>query len=203
MQARADRAGTPALLSADRLASLSDTMFGVAMTLVATTLVPAIQAHRGSVLDMLPAMQGELITVVLSFAISGRYWISQQHRLAMTAEVTPRQTLLHLVFLFLVILVPITTSLPGLGGAGAVRDSVLIYGGHLALIALLNLLLWVEVHRNAAAHQQVLRSGLAFVVFVVALPVGDVWPDLTLYIWLTALAAPALSRVLARRWGAA
>ncbi len=116
MDAKTGQAGVSTFLSSGRLASLSDTMFGVAMTLVATTLLPSIQAHKGSVLDMFPAMNGELFTVVLSFAISARYWVSQQQRLAMTGFVTPHQTRLHLVFLFLIVLVPISTSLPGLTG---------------------------------------------------------------------------------------
>ena len=52
MDAKANQAGVSVFLSSDRLASLSDTVFGVAMTLVVTTLLPSIQAHQGSVLTM-------------------------------------------------------------------------------------------------------------------------------------------------------
>lgn len=130
MNAKAGQVGGSIFLSSDRLASLSDTMFGVAMTLVATTLLPSVEAHRGSLLAMWRDMHGMLVSVVLSFAIAARYWVSQHQRLAMTASVTPFQTLLHLVFLFLIVLIPITTSLPGLTGAGAIRASVMLYGSH-------------------------------------------------------------------------
>jgi uncharacterized membrane protein len=199
MDAKTGQAGVSTFLSSGRLASLSDTMFGVAMTLVATTLLPSIQAHKGSVLDMFPAMNGELFTVVLSFAISARYWVSQQQRLAMTGFVTPHQTRLHLVFLFLIVLVPISTSLPGLTGPGAIWGSVMIYGAHLTLIALVNLLLWVGVHRAVAAHHHVMRSSLALALFVAALAVGAMWPGLALYLWIAVLATPPLGRYLARR----
>ena len=198
MDARSDRPDASGFLSSNRLASLSDTMFGVAMTLVATTLLPFVETHRGPALDMLRDANGEFSSVVLSFAISAIYWVSQQQRLAMTVSITPRQTFLNLVFLFLIVLVPISTSLPNLTGSGAVRDSVMIYGAHLALIAIVNLLLWIEVHRSAAAHRQIARSGLALTMFVAALAVGTMRPDLALYLWIAAPMAPLLARHLVR-----
>jgi hypothetical protein len=67
------------------------------------------------------------------------------------------------------------------------------------LIALVNLLLWTEVHRLVAAHLQVIRSALALAVFVIALAVGMVRPDFALYFWIAVFAAPQLSRPIARR----
>ena len=199
MEAKAGQSDVSTFLSSDRLANLSDTIFGVAMTLAATTLLPSVEAHKVSVLDMLRDMNGDLITVVLSFAISARYWVSQQQRLAMSASVTPRQTWLHLVFLFLIVLVPISTSLPKLAGSGALRGSVMIYGVHLVLIALVNLLLWIEVHRSVVAHQPIVRSFLALLFFLAALAVGALRPDLALYFWIAALLAALLARPPVRR----
>jgi uncharacterized membrane protein len=51
----------------------------------------------------------------------------------------------HFVFLFLIVLLPISTAL---SGRGATVPVVLIYGAHLVLLAFVNLLLWVEVHRK-------------------------------------------------------
>ena len=92
------------------------------------------------------------------------------------------------------------TSLGGLAGSGAIRDSVMIYGAHLTLIALVNLLLWIEVRRGAVAHLQIVRSSLALALFVVALAVGAMRPDLALYLWIAVLATPLLGRPLARRF---
>ncbi len=111
MDSKADKAAASGYLSADRLASLNDTMFGVAMTLVVTTLPPPIQAYKRSAIDLFSRMDGELGTGVLSFVISVRRWVSQQQRLAMTSVVTPLQLRQHLMFLFLIVLVPISTSL--------------------------------------------------------------------------------------------
>jgi uncharacterized membrane protein len=199
MDARSGQAHGSVLLSSDRLASLSDTMFGVAMTVLATTLLPSIQANKGSVLDMLAAMNGELVAVVLSFAISARYWVSQQQRLAMTKSVTSRETWLHLTFLFLIVLVPISTSLPGLVGPRVVRDSVLLYAIHLSTIALVNLLLWLEVHRVAVAHIHVVRSVMSLALVLIAVAVGAFWPQGAVYLWLAVLAAPMAGGYVTRR----
>jgi uncharacterized membrane protein len=196
MDSKAHQPAAAVFLSSDRLASLSDTMFGVAMTLVATTLLPSIQAHTGSILALLPAIRGELFTVVLSFMISARYWVSQQQRLAMTDVVTPFQTALHLLFLFLIVLVPISTSLDGLTGSGARRDSVIIYGTHLTLLALVNVLLWIKIHRAASARLQMTQSSLALGLLMVALVVGAIRPRLAVYAWFTVLATPQLARFL-------
>jgi uncharacterized membrane protein len=203
LNAKADRHGPQPFLSSDRLASLSDTMFGVAMTLVATSLLPSVQNHKGSPIVMLRDMTPELSVVVFSFIIAARYWISQQQRLAMTASITPKQTLLHLIFLFLIVLIPISMSIPGIVGIPGIveakQEAVVIYGAHLMLIALANLLLWIEVHRSVAAHLQIVRSSLALAVFVAALAVGAVWPYLALYLWLSVFATQRLGPFLARR----
>jgi uncharacterized membrane protein len=199
MDANATHADGSTPLSVDRLASLSDTMFGVAMTLVVTTLLPSIQAHKASALSTLSEMSGELVTVVLSFAISARYWITHHQRLAMTRSPSGREVWLNLVFLFLIVLIPISTSLPGLVGPSTESDSVVIYGAHLALMALVNLLLWVEIHRRAAAHEQIVRSAIAFALFALAAPIGALWPRVAVYLWLAVLIAPRGSRFIARK----
>lgn len=195
-----DQAGVPIFLTSDRLASLSDTMFGVAMTLVATTLLPSFRAHHGSVLTMLRDVNGQLAAVVLSFVISARYWVLQQQRLAMTRLVTPRQTWFNLLFLFLIVLVPISTSLDGLTGADATKGAVLLYGSHLTLLAVVNLWLWIEAPRIAAVHGHLVRSSVALTICLVALAVGFAHPDFAVYVWLTIPAASSLSHPIARRF---
>jgi uncharacterized membrane protein len=126
-------------------------MFGVAMTLLSTTLIPRV-ALSGSAFTILRDISGALFVVGLSFTISGSYWIMQQRQLEMSPSLTPRQTLLHFVFLFLIVLLPISTAV--LGRRGATQPVTLRYGAHLALISLLSLLLWLLVARPASS-----RSG--------------------------------------------
>lgn len=196
MTTGAERADHSAFLASDRLASLSDTIFGVAMALLATTLLPSVLTLKGSALDTLWAMRGEFGAVMLGFAISGSYWVVQQRRLAMTHSVSPIQTLLHFIFLFLFVLLPISTGIWGRGGE--TRAAVIVYGVHLMLIALVNLLLWIDVHRSVAAHAQVLRSAVALALFVLALAVGAMWPDIAPYLWALVFATSFIGRNLAR-----
>jgi len=96
--------------------------------------------------------------------------------------------------------VPISTSLPNLAGSGANEGSVMVYGGHLALLALVNLLLWIEVHRGVAAHVQIVQSALSVALFVASLAVGALRPDLAFYIWFAVLIVPPIARALTPRF---
>jgi uncharacterized membrane protein len=125
--------------------------------------------------------------------------VFQQQRLAMARTVTAAQIRLHLAFLFLIVLVPVSTSLDGLTGSGARLSSVMIYGAHLFLIALVNTLLWHNVHRTVGAHRQIVRSCLSTGLLVAALAVGALRPDLALYLWVAVLAIPLPARYLTRR----
>jgi uncharacterized membrane protein len=198
MTAKADWIGNSAFLSSSRVSNLSDTIFGVAMTLQASTLLPPILTLKGSVLDILHDMQGQFIAVALGFAISGSYWVVQQHRLAMTPTVTPVQTLLHFLFLFLFVLLPVSTGISG--QFGETRPVVVIYGTHLMLIALVNLLLWIDVHRTAAAHAQIVRSSVALALFVMALALGAVKPVIATFLWFAVFATSFIGPSLARRF---
>jgi uncharacterized membrane protein len=196
MRAVTSQQSDSAFLSSNRLASLSDTVFGVAMTLLATTLVPSVQTLTGSALDMLRAMSAQFSAVVLSFAIAGAYWMSQQRRLAMTRSITGPQTRLHLLYLFSIVLLPISTSL--FGRNDATQAVITIYGAHLVLIGLMNLLLWVEVHRHSVAHAWIVGSSLVLVLFITGLIVGQVRPVVAEYFWFAAFAEPLLRRPLVR-----
>jgi uncharacterized membrane protein len=198
MRTAVDQVGKSAFLSSDRMISLSDTIFGVAMTLQASTLLPSIQTLKGSVADVIQDMRGQFIAVALGFAISGSYWIVQQRRLAMVRTVTPLQTLLHFLFLFLFVLLPFSTGI--WGQYGATRPVVVIYGSHLLLIALVNLLLWIDMHRSVAAHGQIVRSSLAVALFVLALLLGAMRPVFAPYLWLAVFGTSFIGPDLARRF---
>jgi uncharacterized membrane protein len=189
--------GKSAFLSADRMIGLSDIIFGVAMTLQASVLLPSILTLKGTTLDMMREMQGQVLAVTLGFAISGSYWVVQQRRLAMTKEVMPIQTLLHFLFLFLFVLLPVSTGIWAQNGE--TRPVVVIYGTHLMLIALVNMLLWFSVHRTSAAHIQIVRSSLALALFIAALGLGTVKPMIAPYLWLAVFATSLIGPNVGRR----
>jgi uncharacterized membrane protein len=123
--------------------------------------------------------------------------VVQQQRLAMIDSVTPWQALLNFIFLFLIVLLPISTGL--WGHSGTTPAVVVIYGTHLALIASLNLLLWINVHRSVAAHAQIVRSSLALTLFLMALAIGATQPYIAPYLWFAVFAISLLSRNFTRR----
>jgi uncharacterized membrane protein len=192
------RAGLPPL-SSERLASLSDTMFGVAMTLLATTLVPLTQQLSGSALEMMQTLREPLMAVVLSFAVSAVYWLSQQRRLSMTNLLTPMETRLHLVFLFLIVLLPISTGLFVRTGSSA--TSVAIFGAHLVLISAANLALWIGVHRQVEALAAIVPAAFALTLLTGAFGVGLVRPEAAQYLWYSAFAIPLVTRLVYRPTG--
>ena len=183
-------------LQSDRLASLSDSMFGVAMTLLATTLIPRVQTLHGSAGDILSGLADQLGGVVLSFAIAANYWVSQQRRLAMMTHVSVHETMLHLLFLFLIILLPLTTTLSNhrpLSSGVAV-----IFAVHGSLIALLNFGLWVEAHRRRAVHGELLGSVMLVIVFGLSVGVAVFRPVQTPWLWSAGFAIPFLAPLLVR-----
>jgi hypothetical protein len=171
-------------------------MFGVAMTLLATTLVPHVEQLTGSALEMMKSLREPLGAVVLSFAVAAIYWISQQRRLSMTELLTPWQMTLNLVFLFLIVMLPISTGL--FAHSGSTAASVVIFGSHLTLISATNLALWIGVHRRVEAWPAVVPASLALAVLGGGLAMGLVHPGLAQYLWYAALAAQPLTRLAHR-----
>jgi uncharacterized membrane protein len=192
----ADLSAGATFLSSDRLVGLSDGMFGVAMTLLSTTLIVPVQKLTGSAFEMLYEIGGALFVVTLSFAICGAYWLLHQRQLAMSPSLSPRQTVLHFIFLFSIVLLPISTAL--LGGSGATQPVIMVYGMHLVLISVLNLLLWMEFRRRAIVRERIIGSMLTTAVFVGALAIGAVRPWLAPYFWYAGFAMPWLGRRLCR-----
>jgi uncharacterized membrane protein len=195
MKAEVDGDTSSSSLSAARLASLSDGMFGVAMTLLVTTLILPVQALTGTAFNALHALGSALSPVVLSFAISGIFWLAQQRQLSLTRSLTHLQTLLHFVFLFLIVLLPITTALSGRGID--TQRVVMIYGTHLALLGLTNLLLWIQV-RSAAPPGRILGSSLTLASLVAALTIGVVRPEAAQYFWYAGFVLPWVGRRIAQ-----
>jgi uncharacterized membrane protein len=141
---------------------------------------------------MIKSLREPLLAVALSFAISAIYWISQQRRLAMTTVLTPVQTLLHMIFLFLIVLLPISTALLAHGASEAA--SVAIFGAHITLIAAANLALWIGVHTRVPTWHAVVPAALALAVIGGGFLVGLFRPALAQYVWYIALLVSPVTR---------
>lgn len=100
--------------SVERLAALSDGIFGVAMTLLLLELhVPARELIRseGDLFHALFALKSQLLVYLMSFLTLGIFWVGQQTQLNHIERSERHFTWIHLAFLFCVTLMPVSTRL--------------------------------------------------------------------------------------------
>jgi uncharacterized membrane protein len=180
-----------------RLEMLSNTIFGVAMTLLAYDLPKAgsfTQAPRW--IDLLRVYAQPVIALAISFVVAGLFWFSHHRRLAVAPEGSRGVVFLNLLFLLSIIILPVTNGLYGgyrLDGVVAV-----LYGIHLTTIATLNALLWILALRGR--HDPYLMVTALFPAFVLVLATGvaSVAPSAAQFIWCLAFLSPFAGWVAAR-----
>ena len=191
-------ASRPRLFEMRRMEALSNTVFGVAMTLLAYQ-VP----KEGFVTpdpkwgDIWHSYGSHLLALLLSFIVAGMFWYSHQRRLAYAPEGSRIEAIVNLLFLLSIILLPVTTGL--LGSYMASSDVTALYGFNLTLISALNTILWVIAAAPRRDWVAAVAPAFATVVFVIGSIVGLFAPYLTRYVWPIAFLAPALA-AYAERW---
>src|SRR5438445_6630969 len=130
-----------------RLEMLSNTIFGVAMTLLAYDLPKASSFKTApGWIDLLNVYAQPVIALTISFIVAGLFWFSHHRRLAIAPEGSRGEVFLNLIFLLSIIILPVTNGLYGvyrLDGVVAV-----IYGIHLTIIVTMNSLLWLLALRG-------------------------------------------------------
>jgi uncharacterized membrane protein len=188
----------PELFEMRRLESLSNTIFGVAMTLLAYDL-PKVSGMTTapSWSDILHTYAHPVLALMLSFVIAGLFWVSHHRRLIMAPEAGRGTVFLNLLFLMSIIVLPVTNGL-----YGSYRDSsvvAVIYGAHLTVIALLNAVLWhVAVAGRNERHIRV-PSIFPVIVFMTGTAVAFFAPLWANLIWCLGFVAPLLGWLGARR----
>jgi uncharacterized membrane protein len=171
-----------------RLESLSNTIFGVAMTLLANDLPKSGQFdHLPTWHDLYQLYSGRLAGLILSFVIAGIYWFSHLRRLARQPFAGRNAVFLNLLFLLSVILLPVTNSL--IGNYGSSPAVAVLFGLNLTAIAALNSLLWLLIHREEHHRPELIGSFFPLVVFVPGTVIALFSPDLAKLIWLLAFGA--------------
>ncbi|MFT4096009.1 MAG: TMEM175 family protein [Rhodoblastus sp.] len=175
-----------------RLEQLSNTVFGVAMTLLAYDLPRA--ATFGAAPDwsmLLNAYARPLIALVLSFMIAGVFWISHHRRLARAPYATRGVVTLNIVFLMSVVALPATN---GLYGAHRATTPVsVVYFSHITLIAALNALLWFIARQGDEDRRMFLTSVIPVALGVAAVVVAFFDPALAPYPMMLAFFAPLVA----------
>jgi uncharacterized membrane protein len=180
-----------------RLEMLSNTIFGVAMTLLAYDLPKASSfTSAPGWHDVMRVYAQPVIALTISFIVAGLFWFSHHRRLAVAPEAGRGVVFLNLFFLLSIIILPVTNGLYGnyrLDGVVAV-----IYGLHLMVIATLNALLWVLALRGRYDPQLLVTALFPVFVFVLGTAIAFVAPKVAQFTWCLAFLAP-LAGWLARR----
>jgi uncharacterized membrane protein len=183
-----------------RLEMLSNTIFGVAMTLLAYDLPKASSFKQApSWIDVLNVYAQPVIALMISFIVAGLFWFSHHRRLSVAPEASRGIVFLNLFFLLAIIILPVTNGLYGsyrLDGVVAV-----IYGFQLLVIASLNAVLWVLALRGRHDPQLLVTALVPVVVFVIGTATAIVAPKAAQFIWCLAFLSPFAGWVAARRAG--
>jgi TMEM175 potassium channel family protein len=182
-----------------RLESLSNTIFGVAMTLLAYDLpkagefksLPGWTNPAGELIKSLPdwidlyhLYSGRVAGLILSFVIAGLFWLSHHRRLARYPRGSRGVVLLNLVFLLSIILLPVTN---GLYGSYRLSSAVaVLYCLHLTAIASLNAVLWWLATRDGKPHPELLGAAFPVMVFLPCTAIALFAPQYVTYFWFLA-----------------
>jgi uncharacterized membrane protein len=168
-----------------RLEMLSNTIFGVAMTLLAYDLPKAGSfASAPGWIDLVRVYAQPVIALAISFVVAGLFWFSHHRRLAVAPEASRGVVFLNLLFLLSIIILPVTNGLYGsyrLDGVVAV-----LYGIHLTVIATLNGLLWILALRGRREMALRVTTLFPILVFVIGTAFASFAPKVAQFIWCLA-----------------
>ncbi|MDA9434822.1 TMEM175 family protein [Bradyrhizobium sp. CCBAU 51627] len=174
-----------------RLESLSNTIFGVAMTLLAYDLPKAaVFASAPDWSDLAKVYSGKLAGFALSFIIAGLFWISHHRRLARQPVGSRGVVILNLLFLLSIVLLPVTN---GLYTNYTMSSAVaVLYGLHLSAIAGLNAWLWWTI--LGGWRRETLASLFPLLVFVPGTIVAAFAPEVAPFLWFIAFGGLLIRR---------
>ena len=183
-----------------RLEMLSNTIFGVAMTLLAYDL-PKASTFRSapSWMDLVHVYAQPVIALMISFIVAGMFWFSHHRRLAVAPEAGRGVVFLNLFFLLSIIILPVTN---GLYGAYRLETVMaVLYGVHLTIIATLNAVLWIFALSGRSDPRLMVTALLPVFVFLFGTAVAFISPKASQFIWGLAFLAPFAGWFAGRRAG--
>jgi TMEM175 potassium channel family protein len=134
--------------SVERLAALSDGIFGVAMTLLLLELhVPGKELihSEGDLRSALARLAPQLLVYLMSFLTLGIFWVGQQTQLNHLAHSERHFTWIQLAFLFVVTIMPFSTRL--LTEFIDYRTALLAYWANIFLLGAMLYLSWSRATR--------------------------------------------------------
>ena len=180
-----------------RLEMLSNTIFGVAMTLLAYDLPKASSFKQAPTwMGLVHVYAQPVIALAISFVVAGLFWFSHHRRLAVAPEAGRGVVFLNLFFLLSIIMLPVTNGL--YGSYRLDRVVAVIYGLHLTVIAVVNGLLWILALRGRYNPHLLVTAQFPVIVFMLGTGVASVAPEAAQFIWSLAFLSPFAGWVAGR-----
>lgn len=175
----------------NRVVALTDGIYAIAMTLLVLTIgIPRVDPD--GLVDELKAIDGDILTFIISVAILAYYWVSNHRFVRHLAAMDPVYTGLNVVYLAIVAFLPLPTAL--LDRYSSEPVTIIVYLVTLLLLSLMGvaLLAWAHHRRlfDAEPSPRAVRYGLLIVllpaiVFALAIPIGlHTSPTYALAIWV-------------------
>jgi uncharacterized membrane protein len=134
--------------SAERLAALSDGIFGVGMTLLVLDLRPPVMEAVRSEHDLMTALVAILpqaVMYLMSFLTLGIFWVGQQTQINQLRRADRGLSWLHFVFLAVITIIPFSTRV--LAEFFTFRVAFLLYWSNIALAGASLYACWTKAER--------------------------------------------------------
>lgn len=181
-----------------RFEALSNTIFGVAMTLLAYD-VPRRQltTDMPDWATLWSTYEAPLLALLLGFIIAGLFWYSHQRRLVYAPDGSRLAVVGNLIFLLSIVTLPLSTGL--YGRYPNAPDIIALFAIHLAAISTLNLILWLMAAVPQHDWEALGAPVFTTIVFAVGIAVAFIDPSWVKYVWLVAFGSSAFASYLERR----
>jgi len=177
-----------------RALAFSDGVFGVAITLLITTIdVPHVTGPdlESKLVDALRALDDSVLSYFISFAVIGLMWMHHHRLFSRIRRLDTAALWLNLLSLAFIVLMPFTTEL--MGDYGDEPISIALYALNIALAVVSYTLLWwycaardmLGEHLTQAQIRYELVTRLFVAVgFLVSIPIAYASPRLAQWSWL-------------------
>ena len=187
------------LLPVNRIESLTDGVFAIAMTLLVLELsIPVIAGSpvNTELSSKLFELWPKLLVYMLSFVILGMMWVHHRLMFHYIERSDGKLAWMNIIFLMFVALVPFAASL--LGEYSNSQIAVLVYGIVALLIIIMSLVVWIYITRIDELADRVIETEIAIrrkilylvgcFFFILAIGISFISPTISLCIYgLTAL----------------
>jgi uncharacterized membrane protein len=181
-------------LEFERVLTVSDAVFAIALTLLIVTVAIPTVGNRSSASSMLSALLDilpHLFGFFLGFVMVARYWVAHHRFSSSLGSLDNRFIQINLAYLALVAFLPFPTGLFGTYLQNPV--SVALFGLTLAAISALETLLFAHIRRSGQLRVPIsdgayrfglLTSSVPVLLMLLSIPVAFVATSLAPFMWL-------------------